>query len=44
MKGEINHEALLKLDTTFTYKPNKDSIAVIRKQVETYERLQSYKK
>jgi hypothetical protein len=44
MKGEINHEALLKLDTMFTYKPNKDSIAVIRKQVETYERLQSYKR
>ena len=44
MKGEINHEALLKLDTTFTYEPNKDSIAVIQKQVEAYERLQSYKK
>ena len=44
MKGEINHEALLKLDTTFTYEPNKDSIAAIQKQVETYERLQSYKK
>lgn len=44
MKGKINHEALLKLDTMFTYEPNKDSIAVIRKQVETYERLQAYKK
>ena len=44
MKGEINHEALLKLDTTFTYEPNKDSIAAIRKQVEAYERLQPYKK
>lgn len=44
MKGEITPEALLKLDTMFTYEPNKDSIAVIRKQVETYERLQSYKK
>lgn len=44
MKGEINHDALLKLDTMFTYEPNKDSIAVIRKQVETYKRLQSYKK
>jgi len=44
MKGEINHEALLKLDTMFTYEPNKDSIAAIQKQVETYERLQTYKK
>ena len=44
MKGKINHDALLKLDTTFTYEPNKDSIAAIQKQVETYERLQSYKK
>ena len=44
MMGKINHEALLKLDTTFTYEPNKYSIAVIRKQVETYERLQTYKK
>ena len=44
MKGKINHEALLKLDTMFTYESNKDSIAVIRKQVETYERLQLYKK
>ena len=44
MKGKINHEALLKLDTMFTYESNKDSIAVIRKQVEAYERLQSYEK
>ena len=44
MKGEINHKSLLKLDTMFTYEPNKDSIAVIRKQVEAYERLQSYEK
>ena len=44
MKGEINHKSLLKLDTMFTYEPNKDSIAVIRKQVEAYERLQPYKK
>ena len=44
MKGKINPEALLKLETTFTYKPNKDSIIIIRKQVEAYERLQSYKK
>ena len=44
MRGKINHEALLKLDTTFTYESNKDSIAVIRNQVEAYERLHSYKK
>ena len=44
MMGKINHDALLKLDTMFTYEPNKDSIAAIRKQVEAYERLQSYKK
>jgi len=44
MKGEIDHGDLFKLDTMFTYESNKDSIAVIRKQVEAYERLQSYKK
>jgi len=44
MKGKINPEALLKLDTTFTYEPNKDSIIIIRKQVETYERLQLHRK
>jgi len=44
MKGEIDHEALLKLDTMFIYEPNKDSIAAIQKRVETYERLQLYKK
>ena len=44
MKGEINHKSLLKLDTMFTYEPNKDSIAAIRKQVEAYERVQLYKK
>jgi len=37
MMGKINHEALLKLDTTVTYEPNKDSIAAIRKQVEQYK-------
>jgi len=37
MKGKINHDALVKLDTTFSYKPSKDSIAVIRKRVEAYE-------
>ena len=44
MMGKINHDTLLKLDTMFTYEPNKDSIAAIRKQVEAYERLQPYKK
>ncbi len=39
MQGEANPESLLKLETVFTYDRNKDSIAVIRKRVETYERL-----
>ena len=39
MQGETNPENLLKLETVFTYNRNKDSIAVIRKRVETYERL-----
>jgi hypothetical protein len=39
MQGEANPENLLKLETFFTYNRNKDSIAVIRKRVETYERL-----
>jgi hypothetical protein len=39
MQGEANPENLLKLETFFTYDRNKDSIAVIRKRVETYERL-----
>lgn len=39
MQGETNPENLLKLETFFTYNRNKDSIAVIRKRVETYERL-----
>lgn len=38
MQGEANPENLLKLETVFTYNRNKDSIAVIRKRVETYER------
>src|SRR5574344_1164008 len=37
--GVVNPENLLKLETFFTYNRNKDSIAVIRKRVETYERL-----
>lgn len=39
MQGEANPEILLKLETVFTYNGNKDSIAIIRKRVETYERL-----
>lgn len=39
MQGEANPENLLKLETVFIYNRNKDSIAVIRKRVETYERL-----
>ncbi|MDR1583703.1 MAG: hypothetical protein LBS55_10700 [Prevotellaceae bacterium] len=39
MQGETNFENLLKLESIFTYNRDKDSIAVIRKRVETYERL-----
>ncbi|WP_291527861.1 hypothetical protein [Bacteroides sp. UBA939] len=39
MQGEANPENLLRLETVFTYDRNKDSIAVIRERVETYERL-----
>ena len=39
MQGEANPKNLLKLETIFTYNRNNDSIAVIRKRVETYERL-----
>lgn len=39
MQGEANPENLLKLETVFTYNRNNDTIAVIRKRVETYERL-----
>lgn len=39
MQGEAYLENLLNLETVFTYNRNKDSIAVIRKRVETYERL-----
>ena len=37
MKGEINQESLLRLETIFTYNRNRDIISVIREQVETYE-------
>lgn len=39
MQGEANPENLLKMETAFTYNRNKDSINIIRKRVETYERL-----
>lgn len=39
MQGEANPENLLNLETVFTYNRNEDSIAIIRKRVETYERL-----
>lgn len=39
MHGEANQESLLNLETVFTYDRNQDSIAIIRKLIETYERL-----
>jgi hypothetical protein len=39
MQGETNQEELLNLETVFSYNRNKDSISLIRKRVETYERL-----
>ena len=39
MLGETNQKSLLRLETVFTYNRNKDSISVIRKQVENFERL-----
>ncbi|MFV0269407.1 MAG: hypothetical protein ACK5HT_19975 [Draconibacterium sp.] len=39
MKGKANPQNVLRLETIFTYSRNKDSISVIRKQVESYERL-----
>jgi hypothetical protein len=39
MQGIADHETLLKLETVFTYNRNKDSISLIRKRVDTYERL-----
>ena len=37
MKGKVSPQDLLRLETVFTY--SRDSISVIREQVETYERL-----
>ncbi|HEY5591007.1 MAG TPA: hypothetical protein VIK55_08305 [Paludibacter sp.] len=39
MQGEASQKNLLRLETIFTYDRNKDSISVIRKQVENFERL-----
>jgi hypothetical protein len=39
MQGEANTESLLRLENVFNYNRDKDRIAVIRKRVETYERL-----
>ena len=39
MYGEANQEKLMDLETLFTYERNEEQIALIREQVETYERL-----
>ncbi len=39
MKGKLDSQDLLRLETIFTYSRNRDSISVIREQVENYERL-----
>lgn len=39
VQGKANRESLLRLETVFTYDRNKDSIFVLRRQVETFERL-----
>jgi hypothetical protein len=39
MKGKPDSQYLLRLETIFTYSRNRDSISVIREQVENYERL-----
>ena len=39
MKGKAGSQDLFRLETTFTYDRNRDSISVIREQVETYEGL-----
>lgn len=38
MKGKSDSQDLLRLETIFTYSRNRDSIYVIRDQVENYER------
>jgi hypothetical protein len=39
MEGKANSRDLLRLETIFSYDRNRDSISVIREQVENYERL-----
>lgn len=39
MKGKSGSQDLLRLETIFTYSRNRDSISVIREQVESYEGL-----
>ncbi|MCG6188588.1 hypothetical protein [Maribellus maritimus] len=39
MKGKASSQDLLRLETVFVYDRNRDSISVIREQIETYERL-----
>ncbi|WP_260425568.1 hypothetical protein [Tannerella forsythia] len=39
MYGEANREKLMDLETVFTYQRDEEQIALIREQVETYERL-----
>ena len=39
MEGKTNSQDLLRLETIFTYSRNRDSISVIREQVELYEQL-----
>ncbi len=39
MKGKVSSQYLIRLETIFTYNRNRDSISVIREQVENYERL-----
>ena len=39
MEGRASYQDLLWLETIFTYNRNRDSISVIREQVQNYERL-----
>lgn len=39
MYGEANQEKLIDLEIVFTYQRDEQQIALIREQVETYERL-----
>lgn len=39
MQGKASPQSLHRLETIFTYDRNKDSISLIREQVESYERL-----